>query len=58
MKIKYIMYNTTRLEQSLFYSFRGRCDCVRMVAWLTINHNINVYFHLRDEWIPAHGFVQ
>jgi hypothetical protein len=44
------MYNTTRLEQSLFYSFRVRCDCVHMVAWLTINHNSNVYYHFRYEW--------
>ena len=54
------MYNATRLEYSLFYSFSGRCDSGRcdsgrcdsgrIVDWLTINHNINVYYHLRYEW--------
>jgi len=52
------MYNITRLEHSLFYSLRGRCDSGRMVAWLTIHHAISVYYHLRYEWIPAHGLVR
>jgi hypothetical protein len=60
MHIIYIMYNATRLEYSLFYSFSGRCDSGRcdsgrcdsgrIVDWFTINHNINVYYHLRYEW--------